>query len=156
MSRSIPTRSRLLAAASPATPSAVDFPRAERFSRLDQPSTTGHSGRVADPAMKSGEHFVRRFWANKTQGSRALGGHLILTNQRLLFRPNKLDSATGGHSWECQLQTISNTAIAPRGHNPFDGSLRRRLVITTGSEVNYFVVWKVSKVISAIQSATAQ
>ena len=122
---------------------------------MDNRILTGQSGPVADLVMKSGEHVVNRFWANKTQGTRALGGHLILTNQRLLFKPNKLDSATGGQSWECQLQSISDTAIAPRVHNPFDGSLRRRLAITAGGEVNYFVVWKVSKVISAISGATA-
>ncbi len=105
--------------------------------------------------MRSGEHVVSRFPANRTQGSRAIGGHLILTNQRLLFRPHKLDSATGGDSWECPLHSISNTAIAPRGRNPFDGSLRRRLTVTTGGDVNYFIVWKVSKVISAISAASA-
>lgn len=101
-----------------------------------------HSRPLA-PAAHTGQHAPRAeacpdtyrgeiatYRANRTQSShRAVGGHLLLTDQRLLFYPHGFDIATGGKSWECTLASISNVGMSDRGRNPFDGSLRRRLQV---------------------------
>jgi GRAM domain len=110
---------------------------------------------VADPPLNPGEQLVGRFRANRSQGGRAVGGHLLLTDQRLVFAPHKIDAATGGAGWQCSLRSISSVSVAPRGKNLFDGSLRRRLMVTSDGAVTYFVVPKVADVASAIMTALA-
>jgi hypothetical protein len=85
-----------------------------------------------------------------------VGGHLLLTDQRLLFYPHKFDSATGGKGWECTLSSISGVGMSARGSNPFNGSMRRRLKIDTGATTEYFVVNNGEAVVAAIERAAAR
>jgi hypothetical protein len=101
------------------------------------------------------EREIATYRANRTQGSRAVGGHLLLTNQRVCFYPHKLDDATGGKAWECRLASISQVGLAPLGFNPFNGSLRRRVQIECADATEYFVMSKPSDVIAAIKNAVA-
>jgi hypothetical protein len=77
----------------------------------------------------------------------------MVTDQRAVFYPHGVDSATGGVTWECELASISRVQVAPRGRNPFDGSMRRRLQIDGGAVSEYFVVNKVADVVAAIEEA---
>lgn len=105
------------------------------------------------PDLRVLEVEIRTYRANRNQGARSVGGHLLLTNQRLLFYPHGLDGATGGKSWQCELRDIADETIAPRGVNPFNGSMRRRLGIAVGDSVDLFVVNKVADVAEAILRA---
>jgi hypothetical protein len=89
------------------------------------------------PALKPDEHEIETYRANRSQGSRAVGGHLLLTDQRVLFYPHKLDSSTGGKSWESALGSIANVGLSERGRNPFDGSMRRRLKIESDGAIDF-------------------
>ena len=108
---------------------------------------------MAKPALNPSERALGTYRANRTQGSRSVGGHLLLTDQRVLFDPHKLDSATGGTAWECSLTSITGVGMAARGSNPFNGSLRRRLRIACGESAEHFVVNKGHAIVSAIQQA---
>ena len=107
----------------------------------------------SDVSLHPGESMIHSWRANRSQGQRAVGGHLHLTSQRLLFVPHVLDSATGGHRWEAQLSGVSAVEVAPRGWHPFDGSIRRRLRIGTGPAAEHFVVPKVDDVAQRIEAA---
>jgi hypothetical protein len=71
------------------------------------------------------------------------GGQLVVTDQRVLFQPNRIDAATGKKPWECPLGSIVD--IEPIGREPAVGGLRRRLGIKTSSGVEIFVVNNLKK-----------
>jgi len=102
------------------------------------------------------ERVIGRFFANHTQGNRAYGGRLYITNERLIFVPLSASAANGGVSREVELKQIRSTDVARRQWNPRDGSLRRRLKIEKFSEqTDYFVVWrprKLAKLLSGLMS----
>lgn len=106
--------------------------------------------------MHPNERELATYRANRTQGSRAVGGHLLLTDQRLVFLPHRFDSATGGQVWECGLASISEVGMAARGFNPLDGSFRRRLRITSDGVAEFFVVNKCARVVAAIEAAAGR
>ena len=108
---------------------------------------------MSKPQMGSNEAEIKTIRANRTQGSRAVGGHLMLTNHRLVFYPHKFDDATVGDSWECALGSIKSAGIADRSWNPFNGSLRRRLEIDPGGPHQFFVVSRVEEIVAEIERA---
>ena len=114
---------------------------------------TRQSARVPKPVLKPNEREIETYRANRTQGARAVGGHLLLTDQRLLFYPHKLDSSTGGKNWECPLKSISDLRMSARGFNPFNGSMRRRLQIDRAGATTFFVVSRGEVIIAAIREA---
>jgi hypothetical protein len=103
--------------------------------------------------LSEGETEIRSFWANRSQVNRAVAGHLYLTDRRLVFHPSGLDAVTGGHAWEIPLAAVTTVDIAPRGRNRFDGSLRRRLRITSAQGAEHFVVNKVGAAVDLIEAA---
>jgi hypothetical protein len=110
---------------------------------------------VPKPSLRPDEREIATYRANRSQGSRAVGGHLLLTDQRVLFYPHKLDSSTGGKGWECDLGAITNVSLSERGFNPFDGSMRRRLKIERDGSADFFVVNKAESIATAIRDATS-
>jgi hypothetical protein len=110
---------------------------------------------VADPQfpMLSGETLLDSLRANRTQGARAVGGRLYLTDHRLVFLPHRFDAGTGGEQWNVLLSAVSLVDVAPRGSSLFDGSLRLRLRVTTMDGVEHFVVSKVEAVVARILKA---
>lgn len=108
---------------------------------------------MAKPELLPNEREIATYRANRTQGSRAVGGQLLLTNLRLVFCPHKLDNATGGSGWECMLAAVRSTGMSPRGFNPFNGSVRRRLQIECDVGIEYFVVNSVTTIAEAIERA---
>lgn len=79
------------------------------------------------PASNADEHLIFTVPANWSQGGLARGGSLDLTNQRLLFRPNSVESAIGLGPPSWPRPSITGVSVARRGCNPFSGALRRRL-----------------------------
>ena len=108
----------------------------------------------------TGAHRAWRSWtsrrgtatypANRTQGWRAVGGHLLLTNQRLCFCPHGFDRATGSKSWECELTTMSSVSMAACGRQPFNGPSRPRLEVDCAGVSEFFVVKNVPAVAAAV------
>lgn len=108
------------------------------------------------PELRADEHEIKTYRAMHTQSGpakgvlkytwlgdvtqRGVGGHLVLTDQRVLFYPTTLERAGGGIDWECSLASISDVGRAPRGRNLADGSLRRRVRIECDGATEYFVV----------------
>jgi hypothetical protein len=106
---------------------------------------------VPKPVLKPNEIEIETYRANRMQGGRAVGGHLLLTDQRVVFYPHKLDSSTGGKNWECPLKSISEVRMSARGFNPFNGSMRRRLQIDRTGATTLFVVNRADSIIAAIR-----
>ncbi len=50
------------------------------------------------PGLREGERVIRSGAANHRRGFEAVGGRLVLTNQRLLFAPHALNIQTG-NAW---------------------------------------------------------
>lgn len=108
------------------------------------------------PTLNPGEREIAAYRANWSQDYRALGGHLLLTDQRVVFYPTRLDAAIGGDTWECNLRAITDVGLTERGANPFNGSLRRRLRIESGGAVELFVVNKAASIVTAIRTAAGR
>ncbi|MFN8022090.1 MAG: hypothetical protein U0Q03_11235 [Acidimicrobiales bacterium] len=119
-------------------------------SRLGRPAV------MPKPVLNPDEREIETTRANRSQGSRAVGGHLLLTNQRVLFYAHRLDSSTGGKNWACDLSSITNVGLAERGRNPFDGSMRRRLRIEFEGAIELFVVNGAESIAEAIRSAACR
>lgn len=99
-----------------------------------------------DLTLRDGEYVIGDFFANHLQGDRGYGGRLFITNERLIFVPVAASRSRGGEHSEIELGQVSVADVAPRGANPRDGSLRRRLRVTTFSDhPEYFVVWRPRK-----------
>src|SRR5262245_59639494 len=111
---------------------------------------------MAKPAFRPNEHELATYPANRSQGFRAVGGHLLLTDQRVVFYPHGLDSATGGKGWECELASVSIVCMTARGFNPFNGSLRPRLQIDANGVSEYFVVNKGFAIVDEIKRAAGR
>ena len=82
------------------------------------------------PTLADNEHWLLNLAANRTQGKRAVGGGLHVTNERVLFCPNVIDARLGGKAWSCQRVEITSIGIA-RGRfsllEMFSGGLTDRL-----------------------------
>jgi hypothetical protein len=108
---------------------------------------------IAEFMPRAGERIVGEYPTNHLQGSMGRGGHLLLTSERLIFTPVAASAARGARPWQADLQGILKADVAPRGSNPFDGSLRRRLRVTDASgHADYFVVWRPGKLAGIVNS----
>ena len=108
---------------------------------------------VPKPALRSDEREIETYRAGRTQGSRVVGGHLLLTDHRVLFYPHKFDSSTGGKLWECELTAITSVGLSERGLHPFNGSMRRRLKIEHDGGTDYIVVNRAQAIADAVRRA---
>ena len=66
------------------------------------------------PDLADDEHWLAHVAANRTQGKRAVGGGLHVTNHRLLFSPNLIDARLGGKPWSCALVDIVSVGVQRR------------------------------------------
>jgi hypothetical protein len=102
----------------------------------------------------------QRIRANRTQGWRAVGGHLTCGPSVVHFEPHGLDRATGGASWVRPIEEVVDVGVAPAfrtGGLPFGGGIRARLrvVLADGTE-ELFVVGKASQVRDQIAALVDQ
>ena len=109
-----------------------------------------------DQGAADGDPAIERWRANMTSGRHSLGGHLSLTARTLSFRPHLIDRATGGKSSSVDLGSVSGVSIAELGSNALDGSLRRRICISTSTDKSYFVVPKPDAVASRIKEGVSE
>ncbi|MGH2985695.1 MAG: hypothetical protein ACRDLO_03275 [Solirubrobacterales bacterium] len=93
--------------------------------------------------LNPGERLEWSKAANRFQGSRAVGGRLALTDQRLVFASNRLDALLRGRRWAMPLEQIRSVGVEPRGggnKSLFGGNLRNRLRIRSGDGEELFVI----------------
>lgn len=91
-----------------------------------------------------GERVVRSSAANRTSGSIAAGGWLVLTTSRLFHHPHIVDRIlTRSRDWEVQLSDIVNVDIAAPDAGSqarYDGGRTRRLRVATADGESVFLV----------------
>ncbi len=106
------------------------------------------------PNIHAPEKVRWKKFANRTQGNRAVGGHLYLTQSRLIFEPNRMDAMLNGQSWSASLTSITTVGTdAPNG-NVLSGGLRTRLKLDLeDGRSEYFVVNGVQEVVEVITEA---
>lgn len=97
---------------------------------------------VPDPTLDPGETILEFFSANRTQGKRAVGGRLFLTDGHLRFVASRFDRALGGRDWKVGRDEVTSVSVADRSiaGGPFTGGVRRRLAVEADGQVNFFVV----------------
>ena len=79
--------------------------------------------------------------ANWSRKGIARGGTLVLTDRRLIFKPNSIDASVGLRASQWPIRSIDRVSVAPRNYNPLSGGLRRRLrVDLTDGTRELFVV----------------
>lgn len=110
------------------------------------------------PAQLAGdETLIWKKLANRTQGARAVGGRLFLTDRRLMFQPNRIDAVLRGRAWSTPLTLIERVGYEdPDGSlfsgGLFSGGLRTRLRIDlVGGGTELFVVNGVDSAVQIIQ-----
>ena len=103
------------------------------------------------------EEVMLSYPANHTQGKRAVGGKLFVTNCRLAFAPNRIDANMGGKTWEMPLsdfKTADTDKPRLRITELFSGAWRKRLAVHAQlGGVEYFVVGNPQKVSGEISRA---
>ena len=73
-----------------------------------------------------------RAFANRSQGARAVGGVLTVTDGVMAFTPNFFDIRTGGLPWSAPLSSVAGFGKEPGSFtlgNLFSGGLRARLAV---------------------------
>lgn len=94
-----------------------------------------------------------RWLANRSQGRRAVGGALFLTNARLVFHPHRFDQLTGGKSRDLAFVDIDVVDVEPATGSLFDGGLRDRLrVQPRDGETELFVVDSLTRVLETVHA----
>ena len=93
--------------------------------------------------------------ANRSQGSRAVGGRLTVDADELRFKPNAIDAMTGGRELTVPLARITAVEVEPGQLHPrhlFSGGLRKRLaVVLDDGTRELFVVNKLDQVLAELR-----
>jgi hypothetical protein len=100
---------------------------------------------------RENEATVFTIATNRLQGSRAVGGRLTLTSQRLAFTPHRLEFRA--QSWTSDLSEVRRARTEPKGTGVFDGTLRVRLAVETTQAIEFFVVKDPAAVSGEINAA---
>ena len=87
------------------------------------------------------------------QGRTTKGGRLIVTNDRILFRPRRFDRLFGARDLAVPRAAVAEIEVAPRTRGLFDGGLRRRLAIRMGDGTEHlFVVNRAAQLAADLRS----
>jgi hypothetical protein len=78
---------------------------------------------VKEPELDPGERVVTTKAANRAQGRRSVGGRLTVTDRRLIFMPNLVDSILAGRSWSVAKGDVAGVGEA--------AGMRKRLRVRT-------------------------
>ena len=96
------------------------------------------------PLLGPNEEVLLEIRANHTQGKRAVGGKIFVSDARLMFIPNCVDARTGGTTLEIPLGTITSVIqVRPafRLTEIFSGGwLSRMGICTKTNETHLFIV----------------
>jgi hypothetical protein len=110
---------------------------------------------VRGPDLGQAETVVWNRAANRSQSTgRAVGGRLYLTQERLVFEPNRVDAATGGDSWQAPLGALAAVSAQPPDGRALSGGLRTRLRLDlSDGNIELFVVNRLDEVVQTIRAA---
>lgn len=96
---------------------------------------------VARPDLKSDEAIRWKTAANRALSSwMASGGRLFVTNQRIFYQPNRVDTILGRKAWDCPLDAVVAVDLVSRDRAILAGGMRERLGIQTPHGTEVFVV----------------
>lgn len=116
------------------------------------------NARFNEVQLSDGEEVILSYPSNHTQGKRAVGGKLFVTNHRIAFVPNRVDANMGGKATEMPLSkiTLIGTDKPHFGLTEiFSGAWRTRLASHGRNEVgDFFVVGNPNAVAGEITSTT--
>src|SRR5436853_3642919 len=87
-------------------------------------------GWLTSQEARTGEEVVYSRLANRMQGSRAVGGKLFLTDQRILFCPHRIDGLLAGKQWSVETGDVAEVGVEPKGSGKASrvgGGLRDRM-----------------------------
>lgn len=81
-----------------------------------------------------GERLVYQAAANGFQGVRVVGGRLHVSDRRIIFLPNRLDSVTWGKEWEIPRSDVIDVEVLKPGpravkQRGFGAAFRRQVAI---------------------------
>lgn len=108
---------------------------------------------VPDTPLEPGEVERHAVLANHSVGWRAVGGKLVVTDRRLVFRPNRVDRELGGGLWSVPLGQIVEIGRRRPTFHPFNGGLRSRLrIVTADGAEHLFVVNRLDREIETLQA----
>jgi len=83
-----------------------------------------------------------------------VGGRLYLTDERLLFEPNRADAVGKGESWSTGLQAIREVGKEMPNGKRFEGGLRTRLRLDLqDGTYQRFVVKDLESVVQTLRRA---
>jgi hypothetical protein len=107
--------------------------------------------------LAAGEQLILRRRANRVEAGTARGGHVHLTNRRIVFEPHSVEtSLTGAAFVELPLGDVVGADVAPRTWSRIDGGLRRRPRIQTRSgQPELFVVARPAEVVTELSDLTS-
>ena len=110
------------------------------------------------PTLDSGERVGATILANRTQGVRAVGGKLFVTDRNLRFVANRLERFSGGQDITIARGVVKSIEVAERSARggPFSGGLRRRLNVVTIDGGELFVVNGAEQVAQRLQEWASQ
>jgi len=109
---------------------------------------------VAKPYSLGNEVWVWKCGANRQQGvGRQVGGRLFLSDQRLVFQPNRFDSVLRGKRWAVSRGQVAEFSVSARqfGLNPLGWRNRLRVSQLDG-RVDVFVVNHLDDVLARLRS----
>jgi hypothetical protein len=106
------------------------------------------------------EQIILKQAANLSQGARAVGGLVTVTDLRLIFRPHRFDALLGGRRLAYERTAIRNVQVAQPGDLPVKaggiaGALRRTVVVATSEEQVVLLVNKPDRLVAALQEPPA-
>jgi hypothetical protein len=109
---------------------------------------------VRSPETHDTEKVHWKKFTNRTQGNRAVGGRLYLTDRRLMLEPNRIDAAPKGRAWSAALFSIVEVRADTPNGNLFSGGVRTRLRLDLDDgHSGYFEVNGVQDVLEVIERA---
>lgn len=109
---------------------------------------------VATPYSPGNEVWVWKHAANRAQnGIRQVGGRLFLSDQRLVFQPNRFDALTRGERWAVSRGQVAEFSVSARQPSLNPAALRNRLRVSQhDGEVDVFVVNHLDEVLARLRA----
>jgi hypothetical protein len=109
---------------------------------------------VAEPYSPGNEVWVWKHAANRAQnGIRQVGGRLFLSEQRLLFQPNRFDAVTRGERWAVSRDQVAEVSVSARQPGLNAAGFRNRLRVSQlDGEVDVFVVNHLDDVLARLRA----
>ena len=108
------------------------------------------------PILADDEKIILAYPANHTQGYRAVGGKLFVTDQRLFFAPNRIDANLRGAPVNLPRASVVKIGTTKPHYSlfqVFSGAWRTRLQLHTKDGSRYcFVVNDLDNVLTQMES----